>query len=95
MAAKAKDADRRVIGAERALAGILALRIDDRESRTQDDKLATRTEAREQAGRRSKTSLRRRAKRGHRPEGNHPQQGKDPWLEASKTRCSRSKNSSG
>lgn len=51
MAAKAKDPDRRVIGAERALAGILALLIDERESRTQDDKEAMRTEALlEQAG---------------------------------------------
>jgi DNA-directed RNA polymerase specialized sigma24 family protein len=44
MASKPKGPDRTRIGAENALAGILALLIDERESRTRDDKEAMRTE---------------------------------------------------
>jgi DNA-directed RNA polymerase specialized sigma24 family protein len=44
MAANAKAQDRTPINAENALTGILTLLIDQRETRTEDDKDAPRTE---------------------------------------------------
>lgn len=44
MATKAKPQDRSAIGTERAMAGILALLIDEREERTRDKKESVKTE---------------------------------------------------
>ena len=44
MAVDNKSQEKNQIAAEAALAGVLALLVDERESRTKDDRSATRTE---------------------------------------------------